>query len=588
MRRGAAADRNAALEHDPGGQADADPDRLLAASAATPTALHGKVNTLAAAAGVNGAVVDLGSTSPLVTALNAQADDAKRRLPLRQEPRRRRDQADRRPVPRAQPEQPEVRRHRRRRQRRPVLPLPRHRRPRPRADLRPAGAVDLALARRACRRTTCCRRTRTAPRRCSTSRASTCPSPACRSAGWSRRRARSSRCSTPISARRGASSPTPHSSLVTGYDFLASGANAVEGDLERRARRGRDERHADHARRERRPRQSWTADPAEARQLLGSRHDLIFLGGHFSANNALAADYATTLNSTDLAASSVNLTNSIVFSAGCHSGYNIVNGDAVPNVTQPLDWAEAFAQKGATLIAGTGYQYGDTDFLAYSEQLYANFAHALRYGSGPVAVGDALVQAKQDYLSSDAEPAGDRREGAARVDALRPADAERQPAGGPRPDAARAASPTSTRPCRRPTNPGRRSASAGSTTPPRRRSRANPVQLNGHEQQRRVTATYSERPGRRRDEPERPGAAAPAGQRRRSRFGTTAGKVLRGVGFRGGTFTDLAGITPLTGTPATELNGEPHAVRLEHLLSREDLVGQLLRRADGRPAPGRS
>ncbi len=59
-------------------------------------------------------------------------------------------------------------------------------------------------------------------------------------------------------------------------------------------------------------------------------------------------------------------------------------------MTQTLDWSEAFAQKGATLIAGTGYQYGDTNFLAYSDQLYADFSHALRMGTGPVAVGRAL------------------------------------------------------------------------------------------------------------------------------------------------------------------------------------------------------
>ena len=87
-----------------------------------------------------------------------------------------------------------------------------------------------------------------------------------------------------------------------------------------------------------------------------------------------------------------------MFSAGCHSGYNIVNTDALVGVTEPLDWAQAFAQKGATLIAGTGYQYGDTEFLEYSERLYANFARQLRAGTGVVAVGEALVKAKVDYL----------------------------------------------------------------------------------------------------------------------------------------------------------------------------------------------
>ena len=39
---------------------------------------------------------------------------------------------------------------------------------------------------------------------------------------------------------------------------------------------------------------------------------------------------------------------------------------------------------------------------------------------------------------------------------------------------------------------------------------------------------------------------------------SVAGQVLRGVGFRGGSFTDTTGVTPLTGAPATELNS-PHS-----------------------------
>ncbi|MCB0183606.1 MAG: hypothetical protein KDE31_05050, partial [Caldilineaceae bacterium] len=51
------------------------------------------------------------------------------------------------------------------------------------------------------------------------------------------------------------------------------------------------------------------------------------------------------------------------------------------------------------LIAGTGYQYGDADFKEYSERLYLDFTQRLRMGTGPVAVGQALVAAKQDYLA---------------------------------------------------------------------------------------------------------------------------------------------------------------------------------------------
>ncbi len=193
----------------------------------------------------------------------------------------------------------------------------------------------------------------------------------------------------------------PTSSLVTGYDFLADVAGAVQSELVAGTGPGaRNDTLITPGDVSPNDPQSWTADDLR-RELLGDPQgeDLIFLAGHFSANSALAADYQTTIITTELAASDVDLTNSIVFSAGCHSGYNIVDAAAVPGVTLPLDWTQAFAQKGATLIAGTGYQYGDTDFIEYSERLYQDFAEQLRTGTGPVSVGQALVAAKQQYLA---------------------------------------------------------------------------------------------------------------------------------------------------------------------------------------------
>ncbi|MCB0051434.1 MAG: hypothetical protein KDE24_18030, partial [Caldilinea sp.] len=59
--------------------------------------------------------------------------------------------------------------------------------------------------------------------------------------------------------------------------------------------------------------------------------------------------------------SPLDLRNVIVYSAGCHAGYNIVDAHGVPAITEQPDWAQAFARKGAALIAGAGYQYGDAD-----------------------------------------------------------------------------------------------------------------------------------------------------------------------------------------------------------------------------------
>ena len=190
----------------------------------------------------------------------------------------------------------------------------------------------------------------------------------------------------------------PATSLVTGYDFLADAANEVKKELQQGTNGVPDTLITPAGVSPQDP-ASWTANQLAA-QLLGNRHDVIFLAGHFSANSALAADFSTSLLTNDLVASQTDLTNAIVFSAGCHSGYNLVDTDAIPGVTLPLDWAQAFAQKKATLIAGTGYQYGDTDFIEYSEQIYLNLARQLRAGTGAIAVGEALVKAKLDYLAT--------------------------------------------------------------------------------------------------------------------------------------------------------------------------------------------
>ena len=192
---------------------------------------------------------------------------------------------------------------------------------------------------------------------------------------------------------------TPASALVTGYDFLADAATAIGSELTAGlGARGRVDSLIEAGGLPPTDPTAWNAAQLRT-QLLGSRHDLVFLGGHFSATSALAADFTTRLLSSEVVASTVDLTNAIIFSEGCHSGYNIVDGDAIPNLTLSPDYPQAFARKRATVIAGTGYQYGDTDFIEYGERLYLEFSRQLRTGSGPVSVGAALVAAKRAYLA---------------------------------------------------------------------------------------------------------------------------------------------------------------------------------------------
>ena len=130
--------------------------------------------------------------------------------------------------------------------------------------------------------------------------------------------------------------PEPDTSLVTGYDFLADAADAVNAEF-RAALPAQGAvsdtliTHPDAEPAE----QPWNRDQLRS-ALLGSHHDVVYLAGHFSANDTLAADFATTFDADDLdpAVNADNLKNTLVLSAGCHSGYSIVDSAGVPRTAR--------------------------------------------------------------------------------------------------------------------------------------------------------------------------------------------------------------------------------------------------------------
>ena len=341
----------------------------------------------------------------------------------------------------------------------------------------------------------------------------------------------------------------PSSALVTGYDFLEDSANAISDELTiglgstvTELITPRDVAPTDDL--------SWTADQLRD-LLLNNRYDIGFLAGHFSANSALAADYSTRLLSSELAASTVDMTNSLIFSAGCHSGYNIVDSHGVPNVTAEPDWAQAFAMKGATLIAGTGYQYGDTDFIEYSERLYLEFSQALRAGTGPVAIGQALVAAKQTYLAETQElrPLHEKSLIEATLFGL-PMLRIEMPAGRGD-DAAESSIVESTSPFT--SNPGQTLGLtyADVTIAPDLTQVNVPLTIIGAEGEEVDSATASYFTG---SDGVLSNTAEPTLPLESFNVGV-ADTVLRGVGFRGGSFSDMAEFLPLTGAATTEIRG---------------------------------
>jgi hypothetical protein len=154
---------------------------------------------------------------------------------------------------------------------------------------------------------------------------------------------------------------------------------------------------------------AWTATQLRSVLFGASTYGIYAINGHFSANRALAADYATLVGSEEVAAlpaSDLRFRNALFLSMGCHAAYSIVDPDGIPNLTQTLAWAEALNARGATVVGGTGYGYADTEFVQYSELVISNTAKALGAAGGPIAIGDALRAAKTSYLMGLAAPAG--------------------------------------------------------------------------------------------------------------------------------------------------------------------------------------
>ena len=347
---------------------------------------------------------------------------------------------------------------------------------------------------------------------------------------------------TPVNGARAVS---PATSLVTGYDFVADAAASVKANLDAGTNEagGGDSLIQPYGKAPTDP-DAWSAAQLKA-ELLGERNDIAFLAGHFSASSALAADYESVLTTRDVEASTTNLANTILFSIGCHSGYNTVDAHAVAGVTDPLDWAQVFASKGITSILGTGYQYGDTDFEEYSERIYSEFSKQLRYGTAgqPVAIGQALVASKIAYLGETYDIADLHLKSLIEAGLyglpMLGVDFQHGRLGTPP-----ASSGTVTLADFSPAATGLKYVDLSKATP----SALNTKTLNKDTGGTLTATWYSGLDGVYTE----PGAPVlPLYS-----VGVTpndANYVLRGVGFRGGTFQDVPNITPLSGAPATEL-----------------------------------
>ncbi len=183
---------------------------------------------------------------------------------------------------------------------------------------------------------------------------------------------------------------SPTTAYTAGYDFNSDGAQAVADTLRFRVPNGAAFTTIN---------ETWNRTDAIA-GFAAAAHGYASVNAHYDAYRALPADQnsggveSQLLTSADLPA---DLTGGVLFTIGCHAGLNVAD-TFVADPTEAVrkaDFAQTIASRGGAYAANTGYGYGDTEAVAYSEKLMADFATNL---NGSMTVGQALMFAKQSYV----------------------------------------------------------------------------------------------------------------------------------------------------------------------------------------------
>jgi Domain of unknown function DUF11/WD40-like Beta Propeller Repeat/VHL beta domain len=181
----------------------------------------------------------------------------------------------------------------------------------------------------------------------------------------------------------------PHTATVTGYDFLTDGATTVANT--EKVKLGANAVDTTLIR------DDWRKEDLSA-ALGASPRDVLGLNAHFDHFRLLPADQNAAHTETQLFTTQnlagVALERRFIFSMGCHAGFSLSDIVVGGPADRKLDWAQAVGAGNGLLAGNTGFGYGDTVAVAYSEKLMALLAKRL---DGTLTVGDALLFAKNDY-----------------------------------------------------------------------------------------------------------------------------------------------------------------------------------------------
>jgi hypothetical protein len=197
--------------------------------------------------------------------------------------------------------------------------------------------------------------------------------------------------------------PGPSTGFVSGYDFFDDGSQVIADNLAT-GLADVDPLISD----------TWTADDMRCRLLDDGANpacrapDIGSPNAHFthyaglSANGFNSGNFGDALMADDVANAGGGipvLEGSIVFTMGCHAGFNAPDGltSAPQDGFDPsLDLAQAAARQKAIWVASTGFGIGDDEGIAGTEEIMGNFADNLM-NSGLTA-GEAHAKTLRDYI----------------------------------------------------------------------------------------------------------------------------------------------------------------------------------------------
>ena len=175
------------------------------------------------------------------------------------------------------------------------------------------------------------------------------------------------------------------SARVTGYDFITDGAGAIGAAMQSMLGAANVGTRID---------ETWTANDA-LNFINRAGGGITSVNAHYDHYRALpAAPGADLLQAADASPAP----GSLLFTIGCHAGLSSIDAYGVAGDPGLGDWAAQLTKGGSVFAGNTGYGYGDTGSVAYSERLLAIFAEQLAARAS--TAGQALMFAKQRYFAT--------------------------------------------------------------------------------------------------------------------------------------------------------------------------------------------